>query len=771
MTSLSFQPVGGYWAVAATAVVLFALLSVRPLIRRTTRGQRLVLAVLRGIVIGLVLLSMLRPEIVYTDMERQSATLAILIDGSRSLEVADAVGGQSRWEILKRQLERSGPALEALDEDVELKVYLFDRELHTLDTKDGKIELPTMPDGSQTAIGAALAEVVRNEAAGRLLGVVLASDGAQRAFAPFDLPPQQAARQYAALGIPVYAIPLGKAGSAGDSPDLAVENLIASETVFAEAPTEVTAEVNVRGYAGLTVRVQLLWESAAGEMQVADTQLVRVGLDRFGRQKKTVTLRHTPAEPGEQKVTVVAVAQDGEQVTRNNEVSTFVTVKKGGVRVLLLHGAQREGAVASGTERRAIKWALDASPDIMVEDRLITYENDPVNLADRFEPGELDVLLLLNVDFNGLTRESWQAVAEWVERGGGLGMLGGYHSFGPGGFATSPLDGLMPVAMNRTERQPFGDDEPPRKDVHLVGEIRMKPSQQGMNHWIMDLGTEQSTDAEWAELPPLLGANLFDRRQLKAGASLLAEADDPVGHPLLVTSIYSGGRVLAFAGDSTGRWRRHGHGDALRRFWRQAVLWLAKKDQSEEGEVWLRLDERRVPPGAAVSFAVGANTPEGEPVTDASFEVVVTTPDQPAVGARREVPVAVTRRGAMYLATFPDTQEAGDYAIRVTARAGAQTLGSAEGRFLVVDQDIELDNPIADVDLMASLAETTAEAGGQALAPEELPALFARLAERTTELDVPIVRRVSLYDNWPFLLLFVAVIGVEWFLRKKWGLV
>ena len=129
------------------------------------------------------------------------------------------------------------------------------------------------------------------------------------------------------------------------------------------------------------------------------------------------------------------------------------------------------------------------------------------------------------------------------------------------------------------------------------------------------------------------------------------------------------------------------------------------------------------------------------------------------------------QRGQEHQGTFAETQAAGDYTIRVRAAANGQALGEAEGRFLVVDQDIELDNPIADVDVMAGLAAATAEAGGEALAPEALPALFDRLAEQTIELQEPLIRRVPLYDNWPFFLLFVGVIGVEWFLRKKWGLV
>ena len=85
-------------------------------------------------------------------------------------------------------------------------------------------------------------------------------------------------------------------------------------------------------------------------------------------------------------------------------------------------------------------------------------------------------------------------------------------------------------------------------------------------------------NAAWVALPPLDGANLIDRRELKPNAEVLAEADDVQQHPLLVAGQSGDGRVLAFAGDSTWHWQMQGFGDAHRRFWRQCVLWLAKKD-------------------------------------------------------------------------------------------------------------------------------------------------------------------------------------------------
>jgi len=115
-----------------------------------------------------------------------------------------------------------------------------------------------------------------------------------------------------------------------------------------------------------------------------------------------------------------------------------------------------------------------------------------------------------------------------------------------------------------------------------------------------------------------------------------------------------------------------------------------------------------------------------------------------------------------------DAKAAGDYAIEVTATHDGQPLGSSRARFLVFEQDLELDNPGADTATMQSLASLT---GGQSLAPEELPALIRRLAAETDELIVERETKRSLWDTWSTFLALVGLLSVEWFLRKRWGLV
>jgi hypothetical protein len=331
------------------------------------------------------------------------------------------------------------------------------------------------------------------------------------------------------------------------------------------------------------------------------------------------------------------------------------------------------------------------------------------------------------------------------------------QSFGPGGYAGTPLADVLPIEMDRLERQEPGG--PVGSDLHIPGPIRMTPTRIGLLHFSLTLATPISQNVKlWSELPPLEGANRF--RGLKPGALPLAATPDD--QPLLVSHAYGDGRVMAFAGDSTWRWWLRGFETAHKRFWRQVVLWLARKDEGLEGNVWVKLPQRRFGPGQRVEFTVGAETPEGEPVQNATFEAEVVLPD----GSSQ--PVDLIHSNHQITGSFRATQAAGDYAIRVTARQESQSLGSTRTRFLVFEQDLELDNAAADASVLESLAAMT---GGKSLAPEELPDLLRRMMEETEALEVKTEAKESLWDKWPFFFLLVGLLGTEWYLRKRWGMV
>ncbi len=694
---------------------------------------------------------MLRPTLVYTHTEKQAATLVVLVDQSRSMTVPDAVGDKTRWDALRLTLTDAAPALAKLQNEFELKAYAFDSDVHEVRAEKGAIELPDEPAGRQTAIGAAIDEVLRREAGKRLLGVVLLSDGAQRAFAPHDLPPQIAATRLKRLGYPMFTFPFGQSRGLGEARDVAVKDLVVSPNVFVKNELAITGDVRVDGYVNIDIPVRVLFETSPGKMEVVAEQKIRAEADG---QLVPIRLSYIPEVPGEHKLTLEAVAQPGELVTTNNELSTFVNVLKGGLNVLYIEGTLR-------VEQKFIRRALDSSRDIKVDYvRLDPRDSKtrPADFADRFKPGKYDAYILGDVDSTAFEAGELADLADCVNRGAGLIMLGGFQTFGPGGYDDTPLAKVLPVGMDRLERQT--PDEPMRADVQLPGPLKMQPTKLGLMHFALRLaGKPSENQTLWSKLPPLEGANKF--HDLAPGATVLADAGPD--KPLLVAHSFGAGRVMAFAGDSTWRWWMSGFESAHKRFWRQIVLWLARKDQTQEGTVWIRMPQRRFAPSQRVEFSVGATSPIGDPITDAEFKAEIVLPDGKT---RKELPLA--RQSEQMVGSFSDTDAAGDYAIEVTAAKKDQPLGSARARFLVSHQDLELDNASADAATMGSLAAMT---GGKSLAPEELPALIRSLTENTEQLDVQRETKKTFWDTWAFFLTVVALLGVEWYLRKRWGLV
>ena len=88
-------------------------------------------------------------------------------------------------------------------------------------------------------------------------------------------------------------------------------------------------------------------------------------------------------------------------------------------------------------------------------------------------------------------------------------------------------------------------------------------------------------------------------------------------------------------------------------------------------------------------------------------------------------------------------------------------------RFIVDARDLELDYPSADHDFLKELASIT---GGSSMKPEDLGSLLERL--KLTKFNaLTRIQVITLWDNWWFLLAFVSLMSLEWYLRKKRGLV
>ena len=326
----------------------------------------------------------------------------------------------------------------------------------------------------------------------------------------------------------------------------------------------------------------------------------------------------------------------GEQLATNNEVSTYLDVLKGGLKVLYIQGPD------FSWEPRFLTHSLDAAREIHADLRVVREpargERGLMDDAD-LAPGQYDVFILGGLPAEYLTRSQIKALTRAVEKGGGLIMLGGRSSFGAGGWAGTELARILPVniAPGSDGQIEPGDEGPegrPRSSAR-TGELRSS-----------GFRPELVADSAqiWAKLAPITGANRFGSP--KPASIVLARGGRD---PLMVGMDNVGkGRTLAFGGE-TWPWARSADDQgriAHAKFWRQAILWLAHKENQGESQVKLKLDTRRVATNQKIDLLATARDGKNEPIPDATYEATVVKLDakQKPEGKVEPVPPLPGRR-------------------------------------------------------------------------------------------------------------------------------
>ncbi|MEQ1903862.1 MAG: glutamine amidotransferase [Pirellulaceae bacterium] len=760
MQSLSFQPIAGPVIIGLLLALMTAMLFVGPSFGGLSGKRRALLALLRAIAIVLVFLTLVRPGCLTTVERRQSAVFYFALDHSRSMDLPHRQEKEKRWAAVTNMIKDNLSAIERLSEQqVDMRFLLFDRQTRQLEYESGTVGLPTSATGAETDIGRALSDILGAVRDQRLLGVALASDGVQNAI-DSDVELINVAKDLSNQGVPLYTIPFGIAADVGQLADVAIANLPDHDTVFVKNRKVVRASLISRGFANQNIKVQLVISGKEMLEQVVDE---KVYTPRQNYEEQTVELSYVPQTAGSFRMSVRAVKLPNEQATLNNELTSFLTVYEGGLRIALISNI---GWWEQSRLRRVLASRANTENSQGIDVDYFPIEpgthRKPVDMASVFTDPTFDLFLIVDVDSRVFQDGNLQLLEQAVASGKGLMMCGGTHSFGPGYYWRTPLQEVLPIEMRQDERQEFDRDV--RKDFHIIGPITLQPES---DHPLVQLADNNDLLGSWKKLTPLPSINRFIGIKPNAEVLLKSAKNEPV----LVAGKYGNGRVLAFAANSTWLWYNHLFKNEYKRFWQQIVLWLAFPDGSIKDSVRIMMPQRRFQPSSPIGFSTEARTITGQPIPSATYNAVLVSPNG------KTQPIVIAESKGMPRGEIPPeaVTTPGIYAVRVAAKDGTTEIGESEVEFAISDQDKEKANPAADPKLLARLADETKESGGRLVEPEQLGDLLNQLASDPGEMKIEIPQRWQLgqsaVDGSLFLLLFVATLSLEWVLRKKWGLV
>ena len=519
-------------AVAVAAIAL-AWLCYRRSFRQLTPRRWRTLFLLRALAIVVVVLLLFRPVFSFQRDVSQHRSLIFLVDSSASMSIADDASGANRFDQARtRILGWWGK----LDHDFDLHLIEFSDHANALERPSDLLQV--QPNGQATSLTRALQAAAQQVARRDVEAVVLFSDGIHNAAGD----PVPVARK---LGLVVHTIGVGN--SLRDSAsyrDVRVAGLECPDQLPLNNRAKITANVESVGLAGRVVKVIL--DEDGKTIDQAD--LVLTG----GEKSQDVSFQFLPTVKGRHTYTVHVPVLPEEKIKENNQRSTMAQVVDARLRVLYVEGTLRAeyGALVDRffSKDPDVEFCalVQTRPNIFLQRTNMEGLKLTGIPSDKAVLEKFDVFLLGDLDSSYLKPEQMQLLVQRVRDGAGLMMLGGYHSLGPGGYAGTPLEEVLPVNLGNREIGQVSEPLLPR----LTPEGRNHPIFANIAKFF----PSQNAEAEVPGLPPLEGC--VKVAGPKPGATTLAfyagDGSQP-GSPMPVLAVQpvGKGRAAAFTGDTT----------------------------------------------------------------------------------------------------------------------------------------------------------------------------------------------------------------------------
>ena len=505
------------------------------------------------------------------------------------------------------------------------------------------------------------------------------------------------------------------------------------------------------GYAGLTLPVLLKDGS-----KLLTARSVRLD---GSPSETTVSLPFTMEEIGQRHLSVSIPSQVGESLSTNNTVDLSLKIIKDKIRILMASGSPSmsyrfmRAALKNDPSIDLLSFVILRTPSDIInvplqEQSLIPF---PVETLFTKELKTFDLLIFDNLPSHlYLNPNYYDSIRDFVRGGGGFAMIGGPHLLDEGKYVGTSIGEILPIRLT-------GKDDYRRNPPSGV-----KLSRAGRAHPITRFSSAETGGKEdrlglWREMPDLDGMNLLTP---KSSATVLLEGTDGDAVPILTVGGYGKGRVLVLGTDYSWKWymgmvaKEKGNWAYLRLLERM-IRWLTKDPSLDP--VQITLPERIGGIGEEIEIRIKSAEEDASATAKGGVSISVFTPDGTKMGPR----LKPTGQPGEYLGSFVP-EKAGTYRLRIETQTG-----SLEESILVTGA-LEGQDAMPDHNRLRTVSAST---GGKFLSRnddllKEVESYAGKVNNRFVE-----EKRFSVWNSLSLLILIVACLSVEWYYRRRWGLV
>ena len=700
---------------------------------------------LQTVLAAVILVLLWQPAITVAELKPQQNIIAILIDDSRSMSLADDGA------------PREAQAVKALESGVLASLNrTFQTRLYRVDDVPARIEnlKELHPTAPSTRLGDSLQQLSEETSDLPIGAVILLSDGADNSGGISEA----AISALRARHIPVHTVGFGREHA---ERDVELDDAVVAPRALADSRLAAKITFHQRGYSGgkvsLTVR-----DISLAQPKILASRAITLGPDG---NRQTEMVMFNVGGAGAKTLQIAADPLPGEQNTSNNSLTRVVNVANDARRILYVEGEPR-------WEYKFIRQAEEDDRMVQIASIVRTTENkfyrqgisNPKELADGFPSRAEDLfayhgLIVGSVNAGYFTPPQQELIREFVDRrGGGALFLGGQFALADGNWNASTLTDLLPTVLPASAATFHREQDPRSGTTHATAELAPAGADNIITRLIDD---PAANAAKWKKLPYLM--DYQDPGTPKPGASVLANTITPEGRrlPLLITENYGHGRTASMATGGTWRWQMSlPLGDTAHDlFWQQLLRWLVS---DTPGHVAASVPAQMLLDNGAIVIGAQVLDRQYNPAADAKVEAHILGPG--GVSALVEMTPVPDSPGQFQAAW--NAPKPGAYLTEVTALRGSEELGRDVLTFQRMDGVAENFHSEQNRELLERLASQT---GGRYWKPQDLDKLAGAIP--FSEAGVTVRETKDLWNLPLVFLLLLTLRFSEWWLRRRWGIV
>lgn len=683
-------------------------------------GKRWFLISLRTIAMALLLFILFEPILTRLSSQEIKPKIAIYIDNSLSMAMTDGNGNRSEYlENLINNLN--------LEEQNDISIYKFDANLEEIENfKFDSLDF----SGVETNISRVInytSDISENQ---NIIANILISDGAFNKGENPIYSIEKYDRPFFVIGI----------GDTNVPKDILIRNIISNEIAYINNPIPINVNINSEGFSNITNIVEIY----ENDIKI-DEQTLNLSSDV---NSYSVLFEYTPKSEGIKKITTKIKSIEGEITTKNNQKSTFIRVLKSKKKIAIFSGAPNSDF--SFFKKEALH-----DPNVEINEFIQKSGQVFYKTPNKENISGSELLVLIDFPNQYTPNNILNLIKDELISGKPMLFIAGFSTdYGK----LRMLEDYLPFKTISTNKQEFLVTA----DVESFS----------LSHPLLRIFGNEDDMTLWNELPPIFKTETFV--QVKPESDFIAGLkvnNVKLQEPLILSRNFQGKKSIAILGYGLYRWKLMDYAsdkskgnqnsiDMYSYFVNNSIKWLSV--DANKKLFTIRAAKNQYTGNEPVEIFAEVYDASYNPIENATIKALIKSD-------KDQRDVSLIHKGNGRYQVNIEGLLTGDYSISGSAFIGSRQIGKDIDRFSIGNLELEYSTLILNRQLLETIADRS---GGNFYYQESQNILNEIRNENTYKSTfVSITNEIVLW-NLPWILgIAILLFSIEWFLRKRSGMI